>query len=118
MNNSSRTAFRKLQDGQKRPIYDLRPQVPGASADIDGYPMYVDAGFANMGVSAKFAAFGDPSVYIIRIVNGVRFERSDDFAFTSDLVTFKAVIRLDAGLADTAGPKGHAERRFVRTDGA
>jgi HK97 family phage major capsid protein len=105
MNNTSRTAFRKLQDGQKRPIYDLRPNVPGASADVDGYPLYVEPGFANMGISAKFAAFGDPSVYIVRIVNGIRFERSDEFAFTSDLVTFKAVARLDAGLADTAGLK-------------
>jgi hypothetical protein len=33
----------------------------------------------------------------------VRFERSDDFAFGSDLVTFRAILRGDGTLVDRTG---------------
>ena len=37
----------------------------------------------------------------------MRFERSDDFAFTSDLVTFRALLRTDGKLVDTTGAIKH-----------
>jgi HK97 family phage major capsid protein len=43
-------------------------------------------------------AFGDFSQYFVRMVGGVRFERSDDFAFGTDLVSFRAIIRADGQL--------------------
>ncbi len=33
----------------------------------------------------------------------MRFERSDDFAFSTDLVTFRALLRADGALVDTTG---------------
>jgi len=48
--------------------------------------------------SAKSVVFGDFSQYFIRMVGGVRFERSDDFAFSTDLVSFRAIIRADGNL--------------------
>jgi hypothetical protein len=36
----------------------------------------------------------------------VRWERSDDFLFDTDQVTFRAVIRGDGDLANTAAIKG------------
>ena len=68
-------------------------------------PFYADPFVPAMAANAKSVLFGDWSRYFVRIVNGVRFERSDDFAFTSDLVTFKATIRLDAALVDTSAIK-------------
>ncbi len=53
--------------------------------------------------SAKSILFGDFSQYFVRLVGGVRFERSDDFAFGTDLVTFRAILRGDGTLVDTTG---------------
>jgi hypothetical protein len=44
------------------------------------------------------------------LVNGVRFERSDEFAFQSDLVSFRCILRLDGALVDLG-----AVRTFVNT---
>ena len=38
-----------------------------------------------------------------RIAGGIRFERSSDFAFNTDQITFKAVLRGDGILADQTG---------------
>jgi HK97 family phage major capsid protein len=43
------------------------------------------------------------SQYFVRMAGGVRFERSDDFAFNTDLVTFRALLRADAALVDLTG---------------
>jgi len=56
-----------------------------------------------MATSAKSIAFGDFSQFFVRLVGGVRFERSDDFAFGSDLVTFRAILRGDGTLVDRTG---------------
>jgi HK97 family phage major capsid protein len=45
-------------------------------------------------------AFGDWSRYVLRIAGGIRLERSTEFAFQNDLVSFKAVVRLDGALVD------------------
>ena len=47
--------------------------------------------------------FGDFSQYFVRLAGGVRFERSDDFAFNTDLVTFRCLLRGDAALVDLTG---------------
>jgi len=47
--------------------------------------------------------FGDFSQYFVRLAGGVRFERSDDFAFSTDLVTFRCLLRGDAALVDLTG---------------
>ncbi len=36
-------------------------------------------------------------------MNGIRFERSDDYAFNTDLVTYRAIIRGDGDLVDLTG---------------
>jgi hypothetical protein len=37
------------------------------------------------------------------MAGGVRFERSDDYAFNSDLVTYRAIIRADGLTIDQTG---------------
>jgi HK97 family phage major capsid protein len=58
---------------------------------------------AAVGTSAKSVLFGDMSQYFVRLAGGVRFERSDEFAFDSDLVTFRALMRADGALVDLTG---------------
>ena len=55
--------------------------------------------------SAFSVAFGDFAQFFVRLVGGVRFERSDDFAFGTDLVTFRCLLRGDGTLVDTNAVK-------------
>lgn len=68
-------------------------------------PFHVDPFVPAMAANAKSILFGDWSRYFVRVVNGVRFERSDDFAFANDLVTYRAIIRADAALVDVSAIK-------------
>ena len=74
-----------------------------AEGQILGKPVYTDPNIAAVALSAKSVVFGDFSKFVVRLVNGVRFERSDDFAFNSDEVAFRAVIRGDSVLLDQTG---------------
>ena len=68
-----------------------------------GKPVATDPNVAAAGNSAKSVLFGDFSAFWVRLAGGVRFERSDDFAFSSDLVTFKVVARADGMTVDQTG---------------
>lgn len=75
-------------------VYVWMPSViPGQPDTIFGKPVYIDTNVADPGANAESVLFGDWSSLVVRIAGGFRFERSDDFAFDADLVTFKAVCR-------------------------
>jgi HK97 family phage major capsid protein len=94
--------FRKITDTTGRPIWE--PSAVLGSPDLLlGKPLVADPFMPAQGLSAKAIAFGDFSQYFVRLVGGVRFERSDDFAFGTDLVTFRAILRGDGTLVDRTG---------------
>jgi HK97 family phage major capsid protein len=94
--------FRKINDTVGRPIWE--PSAVLGSPDLLlGKPLVADPFMPAQATSAKSIAFGDFSQYFVRLVGGVRFERSDDFAFGSDLVTFRAILRGDGTLVDRTG---------------
>jgi HK97 family phage major capsid protein len=95
MRNASDVIVRKLKDTTGQPVQGLTQR-----GQILGYPSYVDPFMPAMATTAKSIVFGDFSRYFVRIVNGVRFERSDEFRFQNDLVAFRCIIRLDAALVD------------------
>jgi HK97 family phage major capsid protein len=91
-------ALRKLTDSVGRPLWE--PSTVLGSPDLLlGKPLVADP-FMNAlnTTSSPSIVFGDFSQYFVRMVGGVRFERSDDFAFGSDLVSFRAIIRADGQL--------------------
>ena len=95
-------SFRKITDTVGRPIWE--PSAVLGSPDLLlGKPLVADPFMPALATSAKSVAFGDFSQYFVRLVGGVRFERSDDFAFGSDLVTFRAILRGDGTLVDRTG---------------
>ena len=99
--NATFNILRKYKEGGTgTPMLDMAPVKAGASYNVLGQAGYVDPHAPAVGVSAKSLAFGDFSRYVVRIVQGVRLERSDEFAFQADLASFKATIRLDAALVD------------------
>jgi HK97 family phage major capsid protein len=96
--------FRKITDTVGRPIWE--PSAVLGSPDLLlGKPLVADPFMPAMasGASVFPIVFGDFSQFFVRLVGGVRFERSDDFAFGSDLVSFRAILRGDGALVDQTG---------------
>jgi HK97 family phage major capsid protein len=105
LRNASDIIVRKLRDTTGQPVAGLTER-----GRILGYPSFVDPFMPAMANGAESIAFGDMSRYFVRLVNGVRFERSDEFAFQNDLVSFRCILRLDGALVDTG-----AVKTFVNT---
>lgn len=106
MRDATVAAVRKLKDSQNQ--YLWQPALTAGTPDVLlGKPVYTDPNVAAVALSARSVTFGDMSAYFVRLAGGVRFERSDEFAFNSDLVTFKAVVRGDGILADQTGAIKH-----------
>lgn len=94
--------FRLIVDSQNRPIWE--PSMVLGSPDLLlGKPLVADPFMPAVATGAKSIAFGDFSQFFVRIVGPVRFERSDDYLFGSDLVAFRALIRGDGTLVDQTG---------------
>lgn len=94
--------FRKIVDSNGRPVWE--PSAVLGSPDLLlGKPLVADPFMPAVATSSLSVAFGDFSQYFVRLVGGVRFERSDDFAFGSDVVTFRAILRGDGTLVDRTG---------------
>ena len=100
LRNASDIVVRGLRDSTGQPVRGL-----GDRGRILGYPSFVDPFMPAMANTAESLAFGDMSKRFIRIVNGVRFERSDEFRFQNDLVAFRCILRLDGAVVDTSAVK-------------
>lgn len=102
MKDSSVAVARKLKDTTGQYIWQ-----PGLTADapdtILGKQVLTDPNVAATALSGKSVLFGDFSQFFVRLAGGVRFERSDDYAFNTDLVTFRALMRADSALVDLTG---------------
>lgn len=94
---SAVATLRKLQDGGGQ--YVWQPSLIAGQPDtVLGYPVYENPSMAAVGTSAKSLIAGHFPTYLVRQVGGIRLDRSDDFAFSSGLVTFRATYRVDGGL--------------------
>jgi HK97 family phage major capsid protein len=102
MADSSIANARKLKDTTGQYIWQPGLQA-GVPDTILGKPVLTEPNIASVATSAKSVVFGDMSQYFVRLAGGIRFERSDDFAFDTDLVTFRALMRADGALVDLTG---------------
>jgi HK97 family phage major capsid protein len=106
MADATMGAVRKLKDSQNRYLFEPS-LVVGAPDTLLGKPINTDPNVATVALSAKSVAFGDLSAYFVRVVNGIRFEQSLDYAFNTDLVTFRCLLRGDGVLVDQTGAVKH-----------
>jgi HK97 family phage major capsid protein len=96
-------AIRKLTDTTGNPIWQPSLQV-GQPDTLLGYPVHHDPNLGAVGTAASTAiAFGDWSPFYIGEVGGVNLALSTDFAFSSDLVTYRATYRTASNLLDLTG---------------
>ena len=98
MNSKSIAAVRSLKDNYGRYIFE-----PSLSADKNdlllGYQIFENPDMADPAIGAKSVVFGDLKSYYLREVQpGIRLDRSDDYAFANDQVTFRYTYRGDGAL--------------------
>lgn len=94
--------IRKLKDTVGQYLWQPSLSI-GVPDTLLGKPVYVDPYVAAVATNGKSIVFGDFSQYFIRLAGGVRFERSDEFSFDKDLVTFRTLLRADGALVDLTG---------------
>jgi HK97 family phage major capsid protein len=100
--DSTMAAIRKLKDTTGQ--YIFQPSLTAGTPDtLLGKPIFTDPYVAAIGVSAKSVIFGDFSQYYVRMVGGVRLERSEEFKFDTDQVSFRVVLRADGAMVDLTG---------------
>lgn len=101
MNASSIAGVRKLKDGSGQ--YLFSPSLGADQRDLLlGYPIFENPAMASAASAAKPVIFGHLPSYIVRQVGGIKLDRSDDFAFSNDLITFRATFRVDGNLPQTS----------------
>lgn len=93
---------RKLKDTTNQYLWQPSMQA-GEPERLLGYPIVEVPAMPATATSAKSICFGDFAGYYIRDVGSLRVERSDEFAFSTDLVTWRAVLRTDGDLVDLSG---------------
>jgi HK97 family phage major capsid protein len=97
MNDTTMAIVRKLKaSGSGDYVLDLG-QLGDPLPRILGRPVLIESNMASPAANAYTIAFGDFSEYfLVRNAGTVRIERSDDFAFQNDLVTFRGILRTDS----------------------
>jgi len=106
MNDSTIKVVRKLKDTTGQYIWQPA-LVAGQPDTILGRPVYADPNVDALGANKLPIVFGDFGGYFIRDVTPLRFERSDDFAFGTDLISFRAIYRTDGKVGDANAMKAY-----------
>lgn len=108
MKDSTAAVIRKFREGAGTGQYLWQPSIVAGQPDLLlSKPVLTDPNVAATAIGAKSVLFGDLSSYAVRIVAGIRFERSDDYSFNTDQTTFRAIIRGDGLLIDQTGAVKH-----------
>jgi HK97 family phage major capsid protein len=102
MKDATVATVRKLKDTTGQYLWQPSIQV-GAPDTLLGKYIRTDPFAPAVALNARSVLFGDFSQYYVRMVENIRFERSDDFAFNTDLITYRCILRGDGELIDTTG---------------
>jgi HK97 family phage major capsid protein len=97
MSKTGIAAARKLKDDAGNYIW-LDNAANGQPAQLLGYPVYENPNVAAVGTAAKSVLFGHLPSFKVRVAGGMRVDQSSDFAFNTDTVTYRGLMRVDGGL--------------------
>lgn len=96
--------MRKLKDSTGQYLWSPS-LITGQPDTFDGYRVVENPHMAAVATSAKSLVAGNLKSFVARQVGGIRLDRSDDFAFADDLITFRATLRIDSGLTQSSHVK-------------
>jgi len=97
MNGKSIGAVRKLKDTAGNYVFSPSLAV-GVPDTLLGFPLSENPAMADPATTAKSVIFGHLPSYYVRQVGGIRVDSSTDFAFSTDLVTLRCILRVDGQL--------------------
>jgi HK97 family phage major capsid protein len=97
MSKTGIAAARKLKDESGAYIW-TDSAVPGQPATLLGYQVMENPNIAAVGTAAKSVLFGHLPSFKVRVAGGMRVDQSTDFAFNTDTVTYRGLMRVDGGL--------------------
>jgi len=97
MSKTGIAAARKMKDGSGAFIF-TDSAVPGQPATLLGYPIFENPNVAAVGSATKSVFFGHLPSFVVRVAGGIQIAQSSDFAFNTDTVTYRGLIRLDGNL--------------------
>lgn len=108
MNDVTTFTLRKFKiTGTGDNAYAWQPSVvPGGTDTLMGYPLLTDPNVAGTALNALSIIFADFSMYYVRMVRDVRVEWSTEYAWDTDVVSVKAVLRADGDAIDDAAFAG------------
>jgi len=92
-------AMRKLKDTAGNYLYQVGVGYPDTFA---GFRVVENPFIAPVGLGAKSVLFGDLQSYKVRVAGGLQVASSQDYAFNTDLTTWRFLIRLDGNLTHSA----------------
>ena len=92
-------AMRKLKDTAGNYLYQVGVGYPDTFA---GFRVVENPHVAAIATGAKSVLFGDLESYKVRLAGGIQVASSQDYAFNTDLTTWRFLIRLDGNLTHQA----------------
>jgi HK97 family phage major capsid protein len=98
-NGQSIGAMRKLKDTAGNYLYQVGVGYPDTFA---GFRVVENPHVAAIATGAKSVLFGDLESYKVRLAGGIQVASSQDYAFNTDLTTWRFTIRLDGNLTHQA----------------
>lgn len=104
MSDPGAALIRKLTDNNGQPLW--QPALTAGNPDlIMGDSVFIDPFLPSPDPGAKSVYYGDLSALKVRIAGGLRFERSNEYAFGNDQIAFRAVVRAGAAALDANAVK-------------
>ena len=94
--------MRKLKDSAGNYLYQVGVGYPDTFA---GFRVIENPHVADTATSAKSVLFGDLSSFKVRVAGGIQVASSQDYAFNTDLTTWRFLIRLDSDLTHASHVK-------------
>lgn len=100
VNDSTVKMLRKLKDTTDQ--YLWQPGMSAGAPDtLLGYPVFAEYGMPEATTGLKSVVFGDIGrAMLVRFAQGVTVVRSDEFAFDTDLISWKWSVRADSVIVD------------------
>ena len=98
MSKTGIAAARKLKDTAGNYIFTYSA-VDGQPGTLLGYPIFENPNIAATGTGNKSVLFGHLPSFKVRVAGGMRVDQSADFAFNTDTVSYRGLMRVDGALS-------------------